>query len=159
MASPPAGRDGPPKTRIEALYQLARRPGGVDSTEAAQRLRMTAQQASQMILNLARHRQLKVRVAELPGVRRRLFGTQAEADAWLAVNKPYVPLSKRRASGEDKRGPRKAGAGAGASKPTARAYPGVDLRYQVLPGQRVYGAGFAAAGVGIDITTGRPWGR
>lgn len=38
-------------------------------------------------------------------------------------------------------------------------HPGCDLRYQVPAGQAVEGAGFARAGVGIDITTGRPWAR
>jgi hypothetical protein len=32
-----------------------------------------------------------------------------------------------------------------------------DPRYQVAPGERVFGAGFAAVGIGRDITTGRPW--
>jgi hypothetical protein len=33
-----------------------------------------------------------------------------------------------------------------------------DPRYQLPPGAAVQGAGFAAAGVGVDVTTGRPWG-
>lgn len=33
-----------------------------------------------------------------------------------------------------------------------------DPRYQVAPGVAVQGAGFAAAGVGRDAITGRPWG-
>lgn len=32
-----------------------------------------------------------------------------------------------------------------------------DPRYQVAPGERVFGAGFAAVGIGRDITTGQPW--
>jgi hypothetical protein len=36
--------------------------------------------------------------------------------------------------------------------------PDHDARYQLPPGARVYGAGFAAAGVGRDATTGKPWG-
>lgn len=34
-----------------------------------------------------------------------------------------------------------------------------DPRYQCAPGEQPCGAGFAAAGPGIDITTGRPWSR
>lgn len=34
-----------------------------------------------------------------------------------------------------------------------------DDRVQCAPGARPYGAGFAAAGAGIDMTTGRPWGQ
>jgi len=34
-----------------------------------------------------------------------------------------------------------------------------DPRYQCAPGERPYGAGFAAAGIGRDVTTGQPWGR
>ena len=33
-----------------------------------------------------------------------------------------------------------------------------DARYQVDPGAKHYGAGFAAAGLGRDVTTGRSWG-
>lgn len=36
--------------------------------------------------------------------------------------------------------------------------PKHDDRYQVAPGASVWGAGFAAAGLGRDITTGRGWG-
>lgn len=32
-----------------------------------------------------------------------------------------------------------------------------DTRYQCAPGEQPWGAGFAAAGPGIDIETGRPW--
>lgn len=34
-----------------------------------------------------------------------------------------------------------------------------DDRYQCAPGARPYGAGFAAAGVGRDVVTGRAWGQ
>lgn len=34
-----------------------------------------------------------------------------------------------------------------------------DDRYQVDPASRPFGAGFAAAKPGIDITTGKPWGQ
>lgn len=34
-----------------------------------------------------------------------------------------------------------------------------DPRFQCDPTQRHYGAGFAAAGIGRDITTGKGWGR
>lgn len=34
-----------------------------------------------------------------------------------------------------------------------------DDRYQCAPGARPYGAGFAAAGVGRDVTTGQAWGQ
>ena len=33
-----------------------------------------------------------------------------------------------------------------------------DQRYQVPPGAQVYGAGFAAVGIGRDVITGRAWG-
>ena len=36
---------------------------------------------------------------------------------------------------------------------------GYDPRYQCAPGERPWGAGFAAAGIGRDVTTGRGWGR
>lgn len=32
-----------------------------------------------------------------------------------------------------------------------------DDRYQVAPGAKPFGAGFVAAGPGIDVTTGKPW--
>lgn len=32
-----------------------------------------------------------------------------------------------------------------------------DLRYQVPPGSKPFGAGFAAVGLGRDVTTGRAW--
>lgn len=35
--------------------------------------------------------------------------------------------------------------------------PTHDVRYQCAPGERPAGAGFAAAGIGRDITTGRAW--
>lgn len=34
-----------------------------------------------------------------------------------------------------------------------------DPRYQCAPGERPYGAGFAAAGVGRDVVTGAAWGQ
>jgi len=34
-----------------------------------------------------------------------------------------------------------------------------DARYQCAPGERPYGAGFAAAGIGRDATTGLAWGQ
>ncbi len=34
-----------------------------------------------------------------------------------------------------------------------------DPRYQCAPGERPYGAGFAAAGIGRDVTTGQQWGQ
>lgn len=34
-----------------------------------------------------------------------------------------------------------------------------DPRYQVLPGERVFGAGFSAVGIGRDVETGRGWGE
>lgn len=34
---------------------------------------------------------------------------------------------------------------------------GYDPRYQLPPGIRTFGAGFAAAGIGRDIDTGREW--
>lgn len=37
--------------------------------------------------------------------------------------------------------------------------PTHDKRYQCAPGERPAGAGFAAAGIGRDITTGRAWGQ
>lgn len=35
--------------------------------------------------------------------------------------------------------------------------PRHDPRYQCAPGERPHGAGFAAAGIGRDVTTGQPW--
>ena len=34
-----------------------------------------------------------------------------------------------------------------------------DPRYQLPPGARPFGAGFAAAGIGCDVETGQAWGR
>jgi hypothetical protein len=34
-----------------------------------------------------------------------------------------------------------------------------DARYQCAPGERPFGAGFAAAGIGRDVTTGQQWER
>lgn len=39
------------------------------------------------------------------------------------------------------------------------AAPTHDIRYQCAPGERPAGAGFAAAGIGRDITTGQAWGQ
>jgi hypothetical protein len=36
---------------------------------------------------------------------------------------------------------------------------GYDPRYQCAPGEQPWGAGFAAAGIGRDIATGRQWGQ
>jgi DNA-binding MarR family transcriptional regulator len=36
--------------------------------------------------------------------------------------------------------------------------PAVDHRYQVAPGDRPFGAGFSACGIGRDVATGRAWG-
>jgi hypothetical protein len=35
---------------------------------------------------------------------------------------------------------------------------GYDPRYQIAPGARVHGAGFASVGIGRDVDTGRGWG-
>ena len=39
------------------------------------------------------------------------------------------------------------------------ATPTHDARYQCAPGERPHGAGFAAAGIGRDVTTGQQWGQ
>ncbi|MGL4573944.1 MAG: hypothetical protein ACRCV9_04055 [Burkholderiaceae bacterium] len=44
-------------------------------------------------------------------------------------------------------------------EPIVHVLPSVrhDPRYQCAEGERVYGAGFAAVGVGRNVETGRPW--
>lgn len=42
-------------------------------------------------------------------------------------------------------------------KVTRSTAPAYDTRYQVDPQSRPWGAGFAAVGVGRDVTTGREW--
>jgi NAD(P)-dependent dehydrogenase (short-subunit alcohol dehydrogenase family) len=51
-------------------------------------------------------------------------------------------------------------AGSGAPLPPVQVCPSpsYDARYQLPPGAQVYGAGFAAAGIGRDVTTGKAWG-
>lgn len=44
------------------------------------------------------------------------------------------------------------------AKVTRAEAPRYDVRYQVAPGAKHYGAGFAAVGLGRDVTTGRGWG-
>jgi hypothetical protein len=34
-----------------------------------------------------------------------------------------------------------------------------DPRYQFAPGEKTFGAGFAAVGLGRDVDTGKPWGK
>lgn len=101
------------------------------------------------------------------------FANQELAYRW-AANVPPAPPPARPA----KQRPTAQGRGPFAAQPAPRTNqpqgptitpPGLapkrvphwthDKRYQCAPGERPAGAGFAAAGIGRDITTGQAWGQ
>jgi hypothetical protein len=112
--------------------------------------------------------------AQVVGVPKHWFASAELAQRWLAITPPQpkatptprqqiVPLHRhrspmvtlgKRASNVDT--PANVPAGLKVQRGPSQTH---DARYQCAPGEQPYGAGFAAAGVGRDVTTGTAWGQ
>ncbi|WP_164964277.1 hypothetical protein [Rubrivivax sp. JA1026] len=105
----------------------------------------------------------------------RWFGFSEDADAWVeSLAKPQAqaqpkaparhgpPLTNIPSAARQRKGLR-LDVGADVQPPGVKFTRGPtmthDPRFQCDPTQRHYGAGFAAAGIGRDVTTGKGWGQ
>lgn len=143
------------------LLDLAALPGGltaVGAVPALQALGLTANTstASARLDALARHGHL-VRAAAA-GQRNRYFRTDEAATTWLAQFGPPA-LETHECRGLVPRSDNGEVIVPDTVKITRVSAPAFNARFQVDPQSRPFGAGFAAAGLGRDVTTGEAWGR
>jgi hypothetical protein len=148
-------------TRLEQLYTMACRPGGVSQEDAVKALGWMRLDVAKCLTNLEAHKRYRVVVVRIPGLQKRVFGSADHAAAYQAAAGAQAALAPVAEAGPAKR-PRPPDKGMDRKvsrqvAPDAKGYPGFDARYQVAPGARVFGAGFSAVGIGRDVTTGKPW--
>lgn len=144
------------KPELEQLVLgLAAAYGGTTNAAVAAALRKPTQYGAALVARFV-NRGLLFRAKQ--GRAARYFSSQEAAEAW--VNRPqqakgawelHLPGTPRLRSFA----PAKP---AEARPPTRGPDWTHDPRYQCSPGAQPFGAGFAAAGVGFDVTTGKPWG-
>lgn len=156
----------PLQTISLALVRLAGRADGVDASEVAQTGLCDGKTASTRLGALVRAGYLHR--GKVLGVSARYFAAEAAAQAWEQRAREVRHASACRPlsppSGKPTRVPHRPA--------TPPALPAVerdgvrvtrgpawthDPRYQVAPGDRPFGAGFAAVGVGRNVETGKAW--
>lgn len=151
--------------RCQRIVALCERPGGASAREAAQAVLIDPKSASAYLSQLVAGR--RVQRVVLPGTATRYFVHQQHADAYRqaprppkvnwALNLPGTPKHLHQQVREQallRMPPRPAGDAPAVTE--GRGYTH-DPRYQVGPDEPVFGAGFAAVGIGRDVRTGRPW--
>jgi hypothetical protein len=143
------------------LLDLAALPGGITAVGAVstlQALGLTANTstASARLDALARHGHLTRATAA--GQRNRYFRTDEAATAWLAQFGPPA-LETHECRGLVPQPEEREVIVPDTVKITRISAPAFNTRFQVDPQSRPFGAGFAAAGLGRDVTTGEAWGR
>lgn len=150
------------------MIEMVRRPQGADIAEVAEACGLPPKVTG---LHLDRLYQAGLIARARPRMRKvRYFGTPAEAARWLERQQaarwridlqgscdpgvdPPVKVRPRKVCGQTD-GP----ADISRAVVTVCPSPAVgSTRFLVDPASRPYGAGFAAAGIGRDVTSGKPW--
>lgn len=149
-------------TKMDKAFELASRPEGVAQHDLLKLLPWTRQQASNTLWFLEKHPKYKVFVVRNQAREKRVFAKEADADAWRARHPSNHTIGTWPVTSKAKHTRPFSPTACGPARvvPTKGVgYLGYDARFQVAPGERVHGAGFAAVGIGRDVTTGRPWGQ
>lgn len=150
--------------REAAMLAMAQRPEGVDIAEAAAALGLSRKVACVGLARLIKSGQI---FSARPRMQcQRYFAAAALAARWLEQQQPrrwQIDLPGTPDAPEKVRRRKVGGQIIGVADHsravlTACPSPAVgSTRFLVDPASRPYGAGFAAAGIGRDVTTGKPW--
>jgi hypothetical protein len=139
------------------LISLASKPGGTSTSEAAAACGAAMNHVSASFSRMVKRGHV-VR-AHVTGHSIRWFTEQSAADAWQRATQPRVALDSRRKQKPalDAKPIAVITRMVRGVKVTKQIAPAYDARFHVDPRAKCYGAGFASAGLGIDITTGQAW--
>jgi hypothetical protein len=139
------------------LIELADSPTGTTSSEASAALGAPINHVSAAFSRMIKRGHV-VR-AHVTGHPIRWFTTQDAADSWKRATPSRVALDSRKQPKPviDVKPLSTVTKIVRGVKVTKQSAPAYDHRFHVDPKAKIYGAGFSAAGIGVDVQTGQAW--